>query len=77
MFVLLAIRPLFHPLFRWRVGQDLTVERVVDLGLAGLVDALIHGRSSQPVEPPSSPEADAIADAFHNLRQERSAEQGS
>ena len=58
---------LLRPLYRRRTGLDLPLDRAVDLGLAGVVAGVIHGRSELPPDPPSSPEADVIAASFHNM----------
>lgn len=68
MFLLLALRPLLNPLYRRRTGTSLTAATIVDLGLTGVLDALRNGGPRASADPPSSPEADVIADAFEKLR---------
>ena len=71
MFLLFALRPLLSPLYRRRTGSPLTAAAIADLGLTGILDAIRHGNVQSLAEPPRSPEADAISDAFEKLRQDR------
>lgn len=64
---MLSLYFLLIPLYRWRTGLALPLERAIDLGMAGVIAGIVHGKSGLAPEPPTSPEADAIEAAFHNM----------
>lgn len=65
------LQPLFRRLYRRRVGEELSMERAIDLGLAGIIGALLQGKPDPPIEPPAPPEAVAINQAWDRWFQER------
>jgi hypothetical protein len=73
----LSLYFLLLPIYRWRTGSDLPVAKALDLGVAGVIAGIVRGKSALPTEPPSSPEADAIAASFHKMfRRERRERRG-
>ena len=64
---------ILRPLYRWRTGLDLLLDRALDLGPGGVIAGIVRGKSGLQPEPQGSPEADVIAAAFHNqfLRERR------